>query len=225
MIPHARQQHHAWMMLLGAAVIGIGLIFPLMDLFLGELYFLNPSDPYALPKIAAIPVGVGLIVLREYLARRYDPNAVDLAVRQRIAAKRAVPKAEYDALLRAAQPPRQKVWPKFDSSRVVWERRIGDYRLVLEDDIQPRQGMIYEHLLRVYTLPQDELHLCVAASRNAYAGPSKDGPNACMIRLFRGYEVDNLGISPAWADIRQFEQRALEVVGEQLGLPLAKGAP
>lgn len=212
------------MQLLDLLLTAGGIVLTIYALIFSFAYPLDPTSLTFRLKVAAIPVGVGLIALRAYLARRYDPNAVELAVRQRIAANRAVPKARYDALLRAAQPPRQKVWPQYESSRVVWERRVGDYRLVLEDDIQPRQGMIYEHLLRVYALPQDELHLCVAASRNEYAGPSKDGPNACMLRLFRGYEVDNLGISPAWADIRQFEQRALEVVGEQLGLPLPEGA-
>ncbi len=214
MIPHARQQYHAWMMLLGAAAIGIGLIFPLMDLFMGEFYFLNPSDPYFLPKIAAIPAGLTSIVMRELLARRYDPNAVDLAVRQRIAAQRAIPREKYDALVQAAQPSRQKHWPQFDSSRVVWERTVDGYRVVLEDEIQPKRGMIYKHILRVYSLAESELQLCITASRNEFAGMGKDGSDAHFLRVFSGYEQENLGASPDWGDITKFESRALELVQE-----------
>jgi len=92
---------------------------------------------------------------------------------------------------------------------------------VLEDDIHPRQGMIYQHILRVFSLPENELCLCVTASRNEYAGPGADGPDAHFLRVFRGYEVDNLGVSPDWADIGKFEGRALELVQEHLDISVS----
>lgn len=218
MIPHARARHHAWMSLAGMFGVGGGIALLILDFIMADFVPLNLSSPFFLLKIAAIPVGIELTVLRERLARRYDPNAVDVRIRQQIAAQRAIPKVIYDALLRSAQPPRQKVWPQYDSSRVVWERTVGDNRLALEDDIYPRQGMIYRHILRVFALPENELRLCVTASRNEYAGPSADGPDAHFLRVFQGYESVNLGMSADWADIAKFEERALELVAEHLGV-------
>jgi len=216
MLFHARAHHHIWMFYLGLPTAVGGFALLLVDLFTIDLVPLNPASPLFLLKLAAIPTGIGLIVLRERLARRYDPNAVELVMRQRIAARRAIPKKEYDAAVLAAQPPRQKVWPQFDSSRVVWDRIVGSHRVVLEDDIEPKKGMMYKHIVRVYSLPENELQLCIAASRNKYAGTSKDAADAHFLRVFRGYEVDNLGASPEWADIAKFEKRALELVQEHL---------
>lgn len=181
--------------------------------------YLVPSSPLFLLKIAAIPLGIGLVILRERLARRYEPNGVAVETRRLIAAQRAIRKEKYDALVLAAQPPRQKFWPQFDSSRVVWERIIGAHRLVLEDEIEPKRGMIYKHILRVYTLPGNELALCISASRNEYAASSRDGADVHLLRVFSGFEQENLGYSSDWTDITKFERRALELVQPGVGIP------
>jgi len=216
MIPHARQQYHAWMMVLGVVALGVGLAFVLLDFLIGEWWFLNPSNQSFPWVIAAFPIGVSLIVIREILARRYDPNALDIATRRQIGAKRTIPKQKFDDLVLAAQPKAEKHWPIVGATRVVRKHEVGSYLANLEDNIESNRGIIYKYLMRVYSVPGNELQLCITAERNEFALPGVSAPDAYFLRLYTGHEQSNLGSSPDWADIAKFENRALEVVREQL---------
>jgi len=111
--------------------------------------------------------------------------------------------------------------PPYGSHNTALERSSCHcaYRANLEDTIESNRGIIYKYLMRVYSVPGNELQLCITAERNEFALPGVSEPDAYFLRLYTGHKQTNLGSSPDWADIAKFESRALAIVREQLAVP------
>ena len=102
MVGQLRKQHLSWMFWAG----GLTLIASLVDLL---IFYLNMVDirggnPTAKSVtlgilLVAVPLGLGLIVLRRVLAARSDPNASDVNTRKQIASGRALLREELEKIL------------------------------------------------------------------------------------------------------------------------------
>ena len=102
MVGQLRKQHLSWMFWAG----GLTLIASLVDLL---IFYLNMVDirggnPTAKSVtlgilLVAVPLGLGLIVLRRVLAARFDPNASDVNTRKQIASGRALLREELEKIL------------------------------------------------------------------------------------------------------------------------------
>jgi len=71
----------------------------------------------------------------------------------------------------------------------------------------------------VYSVPDNELYLCITAERNEFMAPGISDPNGYFLRLYTGHKQTNLGNSADWAELAKFESRALAIVREQLAVP------
>ena len=216
MIPFARREYRAWMAVVGVVALFAMLVFAFLDFVNDDWWYLNPSSPAFFWVVALLPLGAGLIALRHMLAQRYDPNAVDVTIRRQTGAKRALSRLQYDALVAAALPKAEKHWPIVASTKIVREHRLGAFRARLEDDIVANRGINYRYLLRVYSIPDDDLHLCITAECSEFVMPGVSEQGAYFLRLYTGFDRVTLDNSPDWADRLKFEQRALHVVREQL---------
>lgn len=108
MIPKARREHRRWMLTAGAGLT-LGL---LPVLFVGGVINSarrgDPLVPWPLfvggmATLAAL--GVGLMLAKVYLSRRYDPNAQDAEARKRQGQQRAVLRADFERMVTQAGAP------------------------------------------------------------------------------------------------------------------------
>jgi hypothetical protein len=108
MIPPARRQHRRWMVNLGLCV-ALALV-PVVGV-IGEFFYVNsePQGPPAVPwpifvasLVCLLAVGVGLIVWKYRLSRKFNPNDGDAEARKRYGQSRATLLAEPEDGIRTA---------------------------------------------------------------------------------------------------------------------------
>lgn len=104
--------------------------------------------------------------------------------------------------------------PPISGGRLVRQHALSGFRADLLTDIRSHGLMQYEHVLTVLGAESDAPVIVVASERSV-AGPAG---GSHVLGLFPGSGHVNFGESDEWADLETFEQAALGVAAEHLGL-------
>ncbi len=92
---------------------------------------------------------------------------------------------------------------------------LGNYKIVLYEEIKPNGPINYAYIIAVLDHKSQEACLYIASEVNAAA---RDGDDCShFLGIFNGDDHDNLGASDEWGDKDLFTAEAMRIVNDRLG--------
>jgi hypothetical protein len=118
---------------------------------------------------------------------------------------------------REDSPVERKYFPAVENARLVKTYTAGAYTVTLLTDVRCAGIIQCSHLLMAHRRSDRDLVYVIAAEVNNLAAP---GDPSHALGAYPGSGHLNYGFSDDWGDLSRFENRALELMAEALGIPV-----
>ena len=106
--------------------------------------------------------------------------------------------------------------PVLKNFRPAYRYRIGNLMLLVVTDCESVGMIQYKHVLYAFRINEAQPIFAVAAEINSIS--AQTDPDRLFLGVFPGNGHENLGMSPDWADLDKFTDRALKIVQERFGI-------